>query len=209
MRTLLWPTRIVDLLMPSTFFHEKPLQALKLTAAISALAFGVTAIIGIFPGRVLNPLLYVAFSPVILAVIVGAEGLLTGYRVAAATHPRWQHRPTRGYTAIRIIELILTVGTPAIFYVLIVQIGDKVPGPGAIGLLFIGTGLALLAHASVVLRTLTEYYYFRKGSNSARIDEGREKVAEKADSVSTISLLPASMGQFTHFSFTMYRRRLL
>jgi hypothetical protein len=148
--------------MSSTFIYEKPLQALKLTAVIGALAFGVSSLIGVLPGQGLNGLLYLAFFPIILAVSVGAEALLTGYRVAVAEDPTLRLTIKRAYAAIRGIELIVTVGAPTIFYMLIVQFGDEVPGPGAIGLLFIGTGLALLAYASVVLRTLTEYYYFRK-----------------------------------------------
>lgn len=152
--------------MPSTFIYEKPLQALKLTAVIGALAFGLASLIGILPGQVLNGLVYLAFFPIILAVIVGAEALLTAYRLAVADDPSMRLTSRRRYTAIRAIELVVTVGAPTIFYVLIVQIGGEVPGPGAIGLLFIGTGLAMVAYSSVLLRTLTEYYSLRKRSSS-------------------------------------------
>lgn len=164
--------------MPSTFIYDTPLQALKLTAVIGALAFGVASLIGVLPGQVLNGLLYFAFFPILLAVIVGAEALLTGYRLAVADDPVMRLTTQRGYTAIRAIELIVTVGAPTIFYVLIVRIGGGVSGPGAIGLLFIGTGLALVAYTSVLLRTLTEYYYFRKRSSPSRTDGRGEGVAE-------------------------------
>lgn len=164
--------------MPSTFIRDEPLQALKLTAVIGALAFGLASLMGVLPGQGLNGLLYLAFFPIILAVVVGAEALLTGYRLARADDPAVRLTTRRGYTAIRAIELIVTVGAPVIFYVLIVQIGGEVAGPGAIGLLFVGIGLGLLAYASVVLRTLAEYYYHRKRSSSSRTDERGGNVAE-------------------------------
>lgn len=157
--------------MPSTFIQDKPLQALKLTAVIGALAFGLVSLMGILPGQGLNGLLYLAFFPIILAVIVGTEALLTGYRLARSDDPTGRLTAQRGYTAIRAVELIVTVGAPTTFYVLIVQIGGEVPGPGAIGLLFIGIGLGLLAYASVLLRTLAEYYYLRTRSSSSGSNE--------------------------------------
>ena len=59
--------------MPDTFIRNKPLQALKLTAVIGALAFAVASLVGIVPSRGLNGLLYLAFFPFLLAVIVGIE----------------------------------------------------------------------------------------------------------------------------------------
>lgn len=164
--------------MPSTFLYEKPLQAIKLTAVIGALAFGLASLIGLFPGQVLNGLLYLAFFPMILGVIVGAEALSTGYLLAVADDPAKRATTRRWYTAVRAIELVGAVGAPTTFYVLIVQIGGEVPGPGAIGLLFIGTGLALVAYASVLLRTVTEYYYLRKRSSPSHADERSGNVAE-------------------------------
>lgn len=64
--------------MPSSFDRDKPLQALKLTAVIGALAFAFASFFGILPGQELNGLLYLAFFPIILAVVVGAKALLAG-----------------------------------------------------------------------------------------------------------------------------------
>lgn len=119
--------------MSSTFIYEKPLQALKLTAVLGVLAFGIVSLIGVLPGQLLNGLLYLTFFPILLAVIVGAETLHTGYRAAVADDPSIWLTTRRRYTAIRRIELILTVGAPTIFYLLIVQVGEEVPGTGAIG----------------------------------------------------------------------------
>lgn len=165
-------------IVPSVFIRRQPLQALKLTIAIGVLAFGVTSLIGVLPGQGLNGLLYVAFVPIVLAVIVGSEALLAGYRLTQAEDPAKRLRTRRGYTVIRAIELVMTVGAPGIFYGLVLRIGSEVPGPGAIGLLFIGAGLGVVAYASVILRTLTEYYYLRKRTASSRTDEPGRDVAE-------------------------------
>lgn len=125
--------------MPSSFIRAKPLQALKLTAVIGSLALGVASFAGVLPGQNLTGLLSLAFFPMILAVVVSAEALLAGYRLVRADYPAARLTAQRGYTAIRVIELVVTVAAPGIFYALIVRIGGEVPGPGAIGLLFIGS----------------------------------------------------------------------
>jgi len=150
--------------MPSSFVRARPLQALKLTAVIAVLVFACAGIVGVLPGQELNGLLYLAFFPTILAIVVGAEALLAGYRLARAADPVARLTVRRGYTAVRAIELVMTVAAPGIFYALIVQIGSEVPGPGAIGLLFVGIALGLLAYGAVVLRTLVEYYDHRRRS---------------------------------------------
>lgn len=164
--------------MPSAFIRDKPLQALKFAAVIGALTFGVASLIGVLPGDGLTGLLYLAFVPMLLAVVVGAEALFSGHRLVGTDDPVARFRARRVYTAIRGIELIVTVGAPATFYVLIGQIGGEVAGPGAIGLLFIGIALGLFAYASVLLRTLVEYYYHRTRSTSPRTDEPGKYVAE-------------------------------
>lgn len=164
--------------MPSSFIHDKPLQALKLTAVVSALAFAFASFIGVLPGQELNSLLYLAFSPLILAVIVGAEALLAGYQLVRADDPTARLTGRRTYTAIRAIEVFVTVIGPGIFYVLIVQIGGEAAGPGSIGLLFIGIAFGLLAYGAVVLRTLVEYYFYHKGSSSLSTGEPGGNVTE-------------------------------
>ena len=164
--------------MPSSFFQAKPLQALKFTVVTGALAFAFASFIGIIPGQGLNGLLYLAFFPIILAVVVGAEALLAGYRLARTDDAAARLTARRGYTAIRAIELVVTVAAPGIFYILIVQIGGEVAGPGAIGLLFIGLALGLLAYGAVLLRTLVEDYYHRRRSSSSRTVEHGGNIAE-------------------------------
>lgn len=164
--------------MSSSFIRAKPLQALKLTAVIGTLVSGVAGFAGVLPGQNLPALLVLAFFPMILAVVVGAEALFAGYRLARADDPVARLTARRGYTAIRVIEVAVTVAAPGVFYVLIVQIGGEVPGPGAIGLLFIGIALGLLAYGAVLLRTLVEYYYHRRRSSPSRTGDRGGNVVE-------------------------------
>lgn len=177
-KTYVTPAGKLTYLMPSPFIRAKPLQTLKLTAVVSALTFAFASIVGILPAQDLGSLLYLAFFPMILAVVVGAEALLAGYRLAQADDPAARLTARRGYTVVRAIELVVTVAAPGIFYVLIVQIGGEVAGPGAIGLLFIGIALGLVAYAAVLLRTLTEYYSHRKRSSLSRTTKRGENVTE-------------------------------
>lgn len=152
--------------MALQFARAKPLQALKLGAVIVLTVFGTAGSIGLLPRRGLDALLLLAFVPMLLAAVVAGEALLAAYRLARADEPagRLTARPT--YTAVRTIEVVLTVGAPGTFYLLIVEVGDEVAGPGAIGLLFIGVTLGLLALGAVLLRTLVEYVYYRRNRAS-------------------------------------------
>lgn len=164
--------------MPSSFIQAKPLQALKLATVIGTLAFAFASIVGLLPGQELTGLLYLAFFPMLLAVVVGGEGLLAGYRLARADEPIARITARPGYTAIRAIELVVTVVAPGVFYGLIMQFGSEVPGPGAIGLLFIGIALGLLAYGAVLLRTLVEYYDYHRESSVPGTGEQGGSVVE-------------------------------
>lgn len=163
--------------MPSTFIRDKPLQALKLGSVIVAITFALAGGVGLLPGRGLDALLYLAFFPMVLSLVVAGETLLAGYRLARTDDPAARLTARRGYTAIRVIEGVVTVGSPGAFYLLIVRIGGEVAGPGAIGLLFIGIALGLLAFGAVLLRTLAEYYYHRRDhSSTRRVDHRRDLI---------------------------------
>lgn len=152
--------------MPSMFIREKPLQALKLGAALCVLAFGIAGFAGPLGGRGLDSLLYLAFFPMVLALVIAGEAFLAGYRLARSDDHMARAKARPWYTTVRVIEVVVTVGAPGLFYILIVEIGGDVAGPGAIGLLFIGIALGLLAFVAVILRTLMEYYYHRRRSQS-------------------------------------------
>lgn len=164
--------------MPSTFIRNRPLQALKLGSVLGILAFGLAGFTGLLGGRGLDVLLYLTFFPMVLSLVVAGEALLAGSRLSRTDDSiaRLAHRPR--YTPVRAIEVIVTVAAPGTFYLLIVEIGGEVAGPGAIGLLFIGIALGLLAFAAVLLRTLVEYYYHRRDRSSSRRVEPESDVAE-------------------------------
>ncbi|WP_435186865.1 hypothetical protein [Halobellus sp. EA9] len=164
--------------MPSTFVRAGPLQALKLAAVVCVVAFGLLSFVDVLPGQELNGLLFLAFFPVVLAVVVGTEALLAVYRLLRAEDPIARLTDRRAYTAVRAIEAVVAVVAPGTFYVLVVRIGGDVAGLGAVGLLFVGVGLAGSAYGSVILRTLAEYYYHRKRSPPSRADERAGGLAE-------------------------------
>lgn len=164
--------------MAPRFAHDKPLQALKLGAVIAVLVFGIAVFFGLLAGRGLDGLLLLAFFPMVLAVVVAGEVLLAGFRLARTEDPSALLAARPVYTVIRAIEVVVTVGAPATFYVLVVRIGGEVAGPGAVGLLFIGIGLGLLACGAVLVRTLAEYYYHRRDRTSPDHLERGGNVAE-------------------------------
>ncbi|ELZ37232.1 hypothetical protein [Halorubrum tebenquichense] len=159
--------------MSLTFIRAKPLQALKLGSVLGALGFGIASVAGLLPGDGLDGFLVLAFFPMVLALVIGAEALLAGYRLARADDPGSRLRSRPRYTAVRAFEVVATLGAPGAFYVLIVEIGGEVAGPGAIGLLFYGVGLGLLAFGAVALRTAVELYdHHRNRPVSERVRGG-------------------------------------
>ncbi|PSP95864.1 hypothetical protein BRC91_00790 [Halobacteriales archaeon QS_4_62_28] len=163
------------------FIHAKPLQALKLGAVLGILGFGIVGVAGLFPDRGLNSLLILAFFPMILALVIGAEALLAGYRLARADDPESRLRSRPFYTAVRVFEVVATIGAPGIFYVLVVEVGSEAAGPGAIGLLLYGVGLGLLAFFAVMLRTVLEYYDYRRNPSISGHVRGGNEVSEQRD----------------------------
>ena len=163
--------------MALQFARDHPLQALKLGAVLGSFAFAFAGYVGVLSGRGLQSLLVVAFFPMILALVVAGEAVLTGYRLAQSDDPRNRLLARRAYTAIRLLEVIVTVGAPGAFYLLVVRIGGEVAGPGAIGLLLYGIALGLPAYGAVLLRTLVEYYDHRRGRTPlGRIERGSDPV---------------------------------
>ncbi|MHB9287372.1 hypothetical protein ACKVMT_10080 [Halobacteriales archaeon Cl-PHB] len=164
--------------MSQTFIHAKPLQALKLGTILGILGFGIVGVAGLLPNGGFDSLLILAFFPMVLALVVGSEALLAGYRLARADDPESRLRSRPLYTVIRVFEVVATIGAPGTFYVLIVQVGSEVAGPGAIGLLFYGVGLGLIAFGAVVLRTVAEYYDHRQNRFMSEHVRGGNDVSE-------------------------------
>lgn len=162
--------------MALQFARVKPLQTLKLGAVVGLFVFAIAGFIGLLPGRELDALLLLAFFPMGLAVVVAGEASLTASRLARADEPTPRIGARPAYTAVRTIEFVVTVVSPGIFYLLIVEIGSEAAGPGAIGLLFVGIGLGSLALGAVLLRTVVEYYYYRRDrSQTTSADRCRKR----------------------------------
>lgn len=152
--------------MPSSrqFLAEKPLQVSKFLFVVGVLTVGIFGIFGLVPGRGLDALLLVPFASFALAVVVAGETLVTAYRVARADDSptaRLAARP--GYTVVRAVEAVVAVlAVGGIVGTLAVLPDEPMPGPGAIGLLFAFAALGLLVLVASLVRTTTEYVYYRR-----------------------------------------------
>jgi hypothetical protein len=157
------------------FLAAKPLQACKLVAVVCILAVATLGFFRILPGQQLRVLLLVAFLGPVLALVVLAEALVAGYRTLRSEDDesptdRLAARPA--YTAVRAVEVVVPLLAGGAFAVLIATLPDEpMSGPGAIGLLFVGVGLGLLALVSILVRTLAEYVLHRRNLPRRRTDD--------------------------------------
>ncbi len=149
---------------PRRFLVEKPLQAAKFILVVLVLVLGLLGFYRVVPGRQLDALLLVPVASFALAVVVAGETLVATYRVARADDPptaRLAARPT--YTVVRAVEAaaaVLVVG--GIVGAFAALPDEPPPGPGVIGLLFVFGGLGLLVLVASLVRTTTEYVYYRR-----------------------------------------------
>lgn len=153
------------------FLATKPLKACKLAAIVGTLAFGLAGFFRIIPGQQLAALLLVPVVGVVLALVVTAEALVAGYRAAHADEPPTARLATRpAYTVVRAVEAVVAVLAAGGIVGTVATLPDEpIPGPGAIGLLFVFVGLGLAVLATSLLRTLTEcYYYYRRDRAAGR-----------------------------------------
>ncbi|MFC6615293.1 hypothetical protein ACFQAS_10075 [Halopenitus salinus] len=156
------------------FLAAKPLQACKLVAVVCILAIATLGFFRILPGQQLRVLLLVAFLGPVLALVVLAEALVAGYRTLRSEDDsptdRLAARPA--YTVVRAVEVVVPLLAGGAFAVLIATLSDEpMSGPGAIGLLFVGVGLGLLALVSILVRTLAEYVLHRRNLPRQRTDD--------------------------------------
>lgn len=149
--------------MSLQFVRDRPVQAAKLVAIVATLLFAVGGVFGVIPDQGLTSLFPIVLLSLGLLLVILVETLLAGYR---STRGRCsladQFAEHRAYILVRAVELLGAIITAGGFVFLIVMLPDEAPaGPGAIGLLFILVGLGLVVLASSLLRTVTEYYYYR------------------------------------------------
>ena len=154
--------------MSRQYIRAKPLQACKLIGTVATLVFSA----GVFSGLVSDPDVITLFLiPVLalgLALAIAAETLIVGYRSLRIGGPQkdWlADRPL--YNIVRAAEVFLAILSVGIFTFIIATLPDgPMAGPGAIGLWFIMVGLGLLILGGSLVRTLTEYYYYRHSSTA-------------------------------------------
>lgn len=152
------------------FLAAKPLQACKLVAIAGVLVYGLGGFFRVVPGHQLGALLVVPFVSVALALVITAETLVAGYRVARAPDSptaRLTGRPV--YAVARAAEAVVGVlAAGGIVVTLTTLLDEPIPGPGAIGLLFVLVGLGLAVLVTSLLRTLVAFHCYRRDRAAGR-----------------------------------------
>ncbi|WP_096390650.1 hypothetical protein [Halopenitus persicus] len=149
--------------MSRQFLAAAPLQACKLAAVLVTVLAAIAALTGLSPVGPLRVLLIVAFIGPLLGLVVLVETLVAGYRALLTDEEplgRFGDRPV--YLVLRVLEVVLTVTAGGAFVVLIWTLPENLPGPGAIGVLFVGVALGLLVLVAVLARTVLEYVLHRR-----------------------------------------------
>jgi hypothetical protein len=152
--------------MSLQFARARPLQAWKLAAVLATLLFSAGVISGVVPDRSVTSLLVVPVLALLLAVVVAAETLFAGYRYARLSGSLIDRvADRRGYALVRAAEAVAALLSVFAFAAVLASLPDgPMAGPGAVGLLFVMVGLGLLVLAGSLVRTLTEYYRYRRRS---------------------------------------------
>ncbi|SDX99386.1 hypothetical protein [Halopenitus persicus] len=165
--------------MSRQFLAAAPLQACKLAAVLVTVLATVVALTGFSPVGPLRVFLLVAFLGPLLGLVVLAETLVVGYRALLTDEAplgRFGDRPI--YRVARVLEIVLVVTAGAAFVVLIATLPENLPGPGAIGVLFVGVALGLLVLAAVLARTVLEYVLHRRHSDP---EPGQQSATRSVD----------------------------
>ena len=146
------------------FARAQPLQAIKLAAILIVLPVAAAGIYGIIPSGGLSSLFLVVVLGLFLGILSIAEAFFVGVRVldsTASIRDRIGSEPT--YVALRTAEVASVIIPAGGFVYLLRRIPEgPMAGPGAIGLLFVLTGLSLLPIAGGLIRTIAEVYYFQQ-----------------------------------------------
>jgi hypothetical protein len=145
------------------FARSQPLQAIKLTAILIVLPVAA-GICGIIPWGGVSSLFLVVVLGFLVGLLIIAETLVVGVRVLKSTASiRDRIDAESAYVALRTLEVASVIIPAGGFVYLISRIPEgPMAGPGAIGLLFIITGLSLMHIAGGLIRTMSEVYYFQQ-----------------------------------------------
>lgn len=154
--------------MSLQFIRDKPVQACKLIAIVVTGLFVVGGVFGLIPNRGLDSLFLVVYLGIGLVFVITAETLLSGFRsIGTDGSLAGQFATRRMYTAVRLLEVLSAIVSVVGVIVLLATLPEgPMAGPGAIGLLFIVSGLGALILAGSLIRTVTEFYYYRRTAPS-------------------------------------------
>lgn len=155
--------------MVGQFFRAKPLQASKLAVAVVIILSVIGQIVGAFSGPTTDGVVWVSLVGLCLMVVIGIETVLTGCRFIHSGGPLNKALSNRPYyTVFRAIEAGAVALVAGAFVVLVSQIPSDPPaGPGALVVVAVVVGLALLVIGGTLLRTLFEYYEYRCSHRSS------------------------------------------
>jgi hypothetical protein len=152
--------------MSLQFARARPLQAAKLAAVVVTLLFSVGLFFELVPSGSITSLFAAPVLALALALVVAAETAVAGYRTLRADErvtDRLASRPV--YSVVRAIEVVAAVVAVGAFTLVVASIPPgPMAGPGAIGLMFVVVGLGLLVLGGCLVRTLAEFYYYRRGA---------------------------------------------
>lgn len=150
------------------FLRAEPLQAGKLAAIVLTLLFAVGATYGYIPGQGFIGLFLVVLLSFALAFVIAVETVLTGYRSIRTTDSLLVQVADRpAYAVVRAIEVASVVVWAGGFMYLISTIPEgPMAGPGAIGLLFMMVGVALVNLGGSLLRTLAELFFHHRSQEA-------------------------------------------
>lgn len=149
--------------MACTVLATSPIQIGKFVVTVVPLRFGVLGYWRIIPAQQLTALLVVPFVGSLLAVVIIAETLVTGFRMIRDERSVLDRLSAeRACTAIRALEATVVFSLTASIVGLILRLPDEpMARPGVIGLLFIFTALGGLIPVENLLRT-TEHHVQRR-----------------------------------------------
>lgn len=146
------------------FTRSEPLQAFKLAAILIVLFVATAGIFGYIPSLGLKSLFLIVVLGLLLGLVVIGETLIIAVGAIGSRESirdQIESRPT--YIVIRTLEVACVILPAGGFVYLISTIPEgPMAGPGAIGLLFIITGLGTMPMAGSLIRVLSEVYYFRQ-----------------------------------------------
>lgn len=150
--------------MSLPFYQAKPVQTCKLGTVAVTLLIAIGAIFGRIPIRRNITFLLVIGVCFGLALVVVAETIYDGYRFIATNRSLREHlTDSLMITIARTIEAISVVMFVGGLQLVIIKIPDgAVPAPAGVGLFAIVIWLCVTALAGSVIRTVSEYYCYRR-----------------------------------------------